>query len=508
MRAKHKKRVRIRWGRFLLSLFVLIAIVFAGLLFWPIPSDKPANTAAENNTNSVAPVVPDPVQTEFSMLVRCAGDIMAHGPQLTSALKKDGTYDFTENYEFVSKYFKEADLSMANFETTFSGDGKYTGYPAFDSPEKLAQDVFASGIHTALFANNHMLDSRLKGARNTVNVLRQSGFSPVVGARAETSEPRAAVTDVNGLKVGIIAYTYETRLVDGRRTMNGSYMDSEAPNYINSFRYTTGSDKKSHINQDDLNQIKGDLDWCRENGAEVIICYFHWGTEYKQTPDNADKELAQFVAENGADIIFASHPHVLQPIDIIEIEVDYPVEEPKEEPEPEKQPEPEEEPKKKESFIIRLRKAVGLIKEEEPEEPEPVITPEPVTEPEPKPTSWTKTVPVFWSLGNFVSNQRYESLSGTYGEAKSRLTEQGMIGNVKITYNRETGEIVYDDISCIPTWVDRYASGGRNVYKIIPLIEDLDSNPVLQASKHASRAKTAFESIKKLVGEEYIYSGN
>ncbi len=502
MRAKHKKKVRIKWGRFLLSIFVVVAIVFGGLLFWPISDKKPADNSsnAANNTNNVPE---PPVQTEFSLLIRCAGDIMAHGPQLDSAKRKDGSYDFTENYEYVKKYFAEADLAMGNFETTFSEDGKYTGYPAFDSPNQLAYDVMsASGIRTALFANNHMLDSKLKGAINTVKVLKEAGFDPVVGARQTTEDPRSAVTTVNGVKVGIVSFTYETRLVNGKRTLNGSYMDADAPQHINTFRYTTGTDKKTHVNSEDLKAIKAEMDWCRENGAEILICYFHWGTEYRQAPDNADKELAQFVAENGADIVFASHPHVLQPIQTIDIEVDYPViEEPEPEPEPEKKPEPV---KEKESWIIRLRKAFGLIKEEPVKEPEPEpIEPEP--EPEPKPTSWTKTVPVFWSMGNFISNQRTETLSGTYGAAKAVLTEQGMIANVQLTYNRETGEIKYDDISCIPTWVDKYATGGRNVYKIIPLIEDLGSNPTLKASGHAKRAQNAMDMIRKLLGEEFIY---
>jgi len=81
-----------------------------------------------------------------------------------------------------------------------------------------------------------------------------------------------------------------------------------------------------------------------------------------------------------------------------------------------------------------------------------------------------------------------------------------MIANVQLTYNRETGEIKYDDISCIPTWVDKYASGGRNIYKIIPLIEDLGSNPTLKASGHAKRAQNAMDMVRKLVGEDHIYS--
>ena len=38
----------------------------------------------------------------------------------------------------------------------------------------------------------------------------------------------------------------------------------------------------------------------------------HWGEEYKTVPNNEQNELANFLFENGADIILGSHPHVLQ----------------------------------------------------------------------------------------------------------------------------------------------------------------------------------------------------
>lgn len=509
-----KKKVKIRWGRFLLSVFFLAAAALAGLLFWPLP-EKPA----EPEPVYAAPVFSDSEDVGscpemFDLLIRCVGDIMTHGPQIDAARNSDGSYDFSSNYEYVSHYFMEDDLTLANFETTFSGDGKYSGYPAFDAPEILATNVKDAGVDVAIFANNHMMDSRLAGARNTVEVLRANEFEAVVGARAETDEDRSAVIEVKGVKVGIVAYTYETPLVSGRRTMNGSYMDSAAPDYINSFRYYGGDP----INSDDLDEIKEEMDWCRANGAEILIVYFHWGTEYKQSPDNSDRRLAEFAAENGADIIFASHPHVLQPIEYIEVPVEYnvPAEEPVEDPwahvehRPTTVETPAEEPEE-DSWIVKLRKAFGLIEEPEPEEPV-VHLPMPMEGPKApvhkQASSGIKTVPVYYSMGNFVSNQRYETLSNTYGATKSRLTEQGMIANVEIFYNRQTGEIKYKDVSCIPTWVDKYNYGGATWYSVIPLDDTIDDNDTLDISGHRTRAKNALSSIISLLGEEFIYSGN
>ena len=495
---KKKKKVRIKWGRFILSLFVVCAVVLAGLLFWPLPSKPAENEVPVNNT-----VEPDPpkVQTEFPLRIRCVGDIMTHGRNIVGAEQGDGTYDFSDNYVYVDKYLKDADVTLGNFETTFSGKKPYDGYPRFNAPEILAKNVFDAGIDVAFTSNNHMLDTGLPGALNTVKVLREAGFDTVVGTRTDTNDPRSAIKEVSGVKIGFVAFTYETRIVNGSRTMNGSTMAKEAPDYINSFRYDNGKIYKEH----EENILK-EIQWCKDNGAELIVCYFHWGTEYKSTPDQVDKDLAKKCAEAGADIIFASHPHIMQPIETIEVEVPYPPE-----PEPEPQPEPEPEPvvEEKESWIIRLRKAFGLIKEEPQPEPEP--EPEPQPEPEPKPTHWTKTVPVFYSMGNFVSNQRYETLrGGSAAESRAaRWTERGFIANVDLVYNKETGEVTYKDISAIPTYVDRYSSGGKYRFCIIPLMDndEIAANEILKKSGNVTRAQEAMKAIREFLGEEYIYRG-
>lgn len=493
---KKKKKVRIKWGRFVLSLFVLCAVVLAGLLFWPLPSKPAENTVPANNTKE-----PDPpkVQTEFPLRIRCVGDIMTHDRNIVGANNGDGTFDFSDNYVYVEKYLKDADVALGNFETTFSGKPPFKGYPRFNAPDILAKNVLDAGIDVAFTSNNHMLDTGLPGALRTVEVLREAGFDTVVGTRTDTNAPRSAIKEVSGVKIGFVAFTYETRIVNGSRTMNGSTMDKNAPDYINSFRYDNGK-----IYQEHEDNILKEIQWCKDNGAELIVCYFHWGTEYKSTPDQVDKDLAKKCAEAGADMIFASHPHIMQPIEVIEVEVPYPL---PAEPEPQPEPEPKPAAEEKESWMIRLRKAFGLIKEE----PQPEVTePEPeVTEPEPRPTTWTKTVPVFYSMGNFVSNQRYETLrNGSAAESKAaRWTERGFIANVDLVLNKETGEITYKNISAIPTYVDRYSSGGKYRFCIIPLIdnEQLAANEILQKSGNVKRAQEALQAIKEFLGDEYIF---
>ena len=101
-------------------------------------------------------------------------------------------------------------------------------------------------------------------------------------------------------------------------------------------------------------------------------------------------------------------------------------------------------------------------------------------------------------MGNFVSNQRQETLNNHY-------TEQGMVACINFTYVIETGEIKDVEYGCIPTWVEKYTnSAGRVKYFVIPLVGDFENNPELVASGHVKRAQQALEDIKKLVGGEEL----
>jgi poly-gamma-glutamate synthesis protein (capsule biosynthesis protein) len=284
-----------------------------------------------------------------------------------------------------------------------------------------------------------------------------------------------------------VSFTYESTQGSGARSLNGHRLSDEGTRYINSFRYVNLANgaRNDSVVEADAQAILSEIKWCRENGADIVAVYFHWGDEYDLTPNQRDKDLARLVAENGADMIFASHPHIPQPMDVIEVTVRYPEEY--------LNPPVPEEPEEKEPWIITLRKHFGLIEEEPEPEPEP-----------PKPETWVKTVPVFYSMGNFISNQRYETLGDVYGEKTARRTEQGMIAWVDLTYCVESKEITYNEISCIPTWVEKYSKNGRISYYVIPLIGDYKNNAELKASGHAQRAENALTNVTALIGDEYI----
>ncbi|MBR2736187.1 MAG: CapA family protein [Firmicutes bacterium] len=353
--------------------------------------------------------------------ILCAGDVMAHVPNISSALQSDGSYDFNDNYEYVEDYISKADLALCNMETTFKG-GTPSGYPLFNAPDSLAEAVKNAGFDVAFTSNNHMMDTGYDGMQRTLKILRDEGMK-TVGSRLEGEKKRYAVVKVKGVKIGLVAYTYETTQTAGDTvSINGNNISDDSARLINSFNY-------HDLESEDYDRIEEDIDGCREDGADVVVCYLHWGNEYEQSPNDDQEEMAQALANMGADVIFASHPHVLQEIDVLTSE------------------------------------------------------------------KGGQKVPVFYSLGNYISNQRTETLSNKY-------TENGAMATVTLTVRTDNGKIQSETVSIQPTWVDKYTSGSGGLeYRIIPLDKSLSSNKGLASSGHFSRAQAAKEYTEELFGD-------
>lgn len=390
--------------------FVVVAFVICGLLVFAGCGGGSSKSGPDSRKSEEE----GPVRIS----IMCAGDVMAHQPNINSALKPDDSYSFDENYEYVKKYIKKADLAMCNMETTFGG-GTPDGYPMFNAPDELADAVKSAGFDVAITSNNHMMDTGSEGMLRTLRVLRKAGLE-TVGSH-EDGEKGYIIEKVKGVKVGIVAYTYETPSApDGSVTINSNKISDETAGLINSFNY-------KELDSGDLDRIKADVDGCRRDGADVVICYMHWGEEYEEEPNTHQKEMARSLADMGADVIFASHPHVLQKADVIES------------------------------------------------------------------SSGTK-VPVFYSLGNFISNQRTETLQNKY-------TESGAMATVTLTMDSGSDGVQAESVRIQPTWVDKYTQDGTNEFRIIPLDSKLKSNGTLRRSGHLKRAEDAEKYTDELFGD-------
>lgn len=304
-RTKRQKAI-IRRRIFLSCCSIILALSIALIIF--IVHSLTSSSFKKENTSSA----PKEEIKETYATVLSTGDIMVHSPQLYGA-RVQGTndYDFSAFFKEAAPYFKNYDLNIANLEVTFGGleSGEYSGYPAFNTPDSLADIIKASGLNLLLTANNHSYDTGLYGLKRTAQVLKQRGIE-FIGTRETAEEAIYTVKEVNGIKIGMADYTYETNGgTPGRKYLNGAIIAEEANNLISSFSY-------NRIEEFYL-EAENTIGQMKAQGAEFIVFYMHWGEEYQTTANTWQKSIAQRLSNLGVDIIIGSHPHVIQPVELI-----------------------------------------------------------------------------------------------------------------------------------------------------------------------------------------------
>lgn len=239
--------------------------------------------------------------------VGVTGDVLIHSPIYKSVKQEDGSYDFTENYEFIKPYFEKYDCMVANLEVTLGG-GTPSSYPLFNCPDSILDALKGAGVDLLLTANNHSNDTRTAGIKRTVQKVREQGFE-YVGTRDNTEDSFHKVVKVGGIKVGMACFTYSTLTDSGSRILNGNKMDKTADVLLSSFDPERLEDFYKQA-EDAIKELKAD-------GAETLMFYLHWGYEYRYTPADHQKKIAKKLCELGVDVIVGGHPHVIQPFETI-----------------------------------------------------------------------------------------------------------------------------------------------------------------------------------------------
>lgn len=220
-----------------------------------------------------------------------AGDAMQHSAQNKAAKQADGTYSFDECFASIAPYVVAADYAVVNLETPLGG-APYSGYPMFCAPDSYSMALKNAGFDLMLTANNHALDKRDKGVKRTLDVLDEQGLDHVGTYRnkADREKSLPLIKVINGFKIAFLNYTYGT---------NGIKVQSDVV-----------------VDLIDKSVMKKDIENARAAGAEVITVAIHWGVEYVLLPNSAQKTMADFLTEQGVDLIIGGHPHVIQPMEM------------------------------------------------------------------------------------------------------------------------------------------------------------------------------------------------
>lgn len=238
--------------------------------------------------------------------VSAVGDVMIHNAQLNAQRDVSGSYNFENNFRLIKKYIEKTDLSIANLETTINKDKNVSAYPSFNSPSEILDALKDTGFDVISTINNHSLDTGQTGVASTINEIKERELD-YVGTQLTEDEKNYIVKDVNNIKIGISSFSYADE-TNTNSFLNG-IPSGKSKNLLNTMH-------QSNVEKA-FNTIKKEIDLMKSENCEVIILNIHWGEEYSQTPSDYQKELARLLINEGVDVIFGSHPHVVQPIEII-----------------------------------------------------------------------------------------------------------------------------------------------------------------------------------------------
>lgn len=240
----------------------------------PSPSSSPSPTPSPSPEPTPTPT-PEPQPEYFTLSFIGDCTLTSHqnlweGSPYHYASRMNGDYSYP--FSNTVEYFENDDFTLANLECTFSDQQLYSGQTFyFKAPSEWAQILTCGGVDFVTTANNHMYDFGEAGAQDTFAALEYWGIPYGTDGQAQL------FTTESGLTLGIYcAYR--------------DYMPSQ------------------EAAAEAIAQL-------REQGAEYVICAFHWGQELYYEPNQAQIQLAHACVDAGADLVYGSHSHCLQPME-------------------------------------------------------------------------------------------------------------------------------------------------------------------------------------------------
>lgn len=281
----------------------------------PSVTTPPATVPPETAPPTTVPPTTVPRRDEIvaTASFTVTGDLLMHKPVFNSCWDAGkGDWVFDSIFTHVAPYIQKADYAVANLETTLCGPNNgyaYSGNPFFNCPDGIAISSLNAGFDMLLTANNHCYDTRMVGVRRTLEILEQTGLESL-GTQHDADSPDYKVIEVNGIKVGMTAYAYETP--DDKPeipSLNGNPCHISSVGMINTFDY----DQLEKF----YREIGAQFDAMKDEGAEAIVVYMHWGEEYHLNPTKFQVAIAQKLCDMGVDVIVGGHPHVVEPVDLL-----------------------------------------------------------------------------------------------------------------------------------------------------------------------------------------------
>ena len=275
---------------------VLIALGVGGVLTGAFMNERQLGPWAPTPTPAATPAPtpsPTPEPTPLVQTVRfsATGDNLIHDGIYLQARNRgeDGAYDFTEAYAPMREFYQQFDVNWLNQETLVNDAFAPSGYPMFSTPGDITDTLYDLGFRVFSVSNNHSYDKGAEGiASSRAHWAAMPDDVAVAGFYNLESYDDYVYQTVNGITFGYLSYTEST---NGLPTPEGS--------------------EYGIIYLDDRETIAAQIAAMRPN-CDVLVVSCHWGVEGSHETTEFQTQTAQWLADQGVDLIIGTHPHVTQ----------------------------------------------------------------------------------------------------------------------------------------------------------------------------------------------------
>lgn len=298
-----RKRRKLKWGRILILLVVVIGVSLG--TYFVIKQLSDDNTIIDNNNNNDKV---ESLEKSYEVSLVMVGDNLIHSSIYKDANKNanyDG-YDFKPMYTYIKEIVQNYDLAYYNQETILGGEELgLSDYPTFNSPYEVGDAMIDAGFNLVSLATNHTMDRGEKAIINSCNYWKDKEGVMTAGSYcSQEDRDKAYIMEKNNISYSLLSYTYGT---------NGIAVPSGKEYLVNVWPTNGNNPDNDSAYQDYKKIVKEDIDRVRDQ-VDVLMVAMHWGVEYTHTPTVYQKDMAQFLADCGVDIIIGSHPHVVMPV--------------------------------------------------------------------------------------------------------------------------------------------------------------------------------------------------
>ncbi|MGI8313665.1 CapA family protein [Halobacillus mangrovi] len=276
-------------------LIVLSSLYLSGCSFSPsfLESSDP-EPINNHSTSSIETTEKKPLNLNSRISISAVGDVLIHERVYQKAKTSEG-YNFMPMLEETKPTLESSTISIANQETMIGGkDLGLSGYPTFNSPKEIGDNLKSLGIDVVTLANNHTLDKGVTGIEKALNHWNKIDMKHT-GAYTDKkqSEEILVYETKENLDVAVLSYTYGTNGIPS----------PEGKEYV--------------VNRINYDKMAKDISEAKKL-ADAVIVSLHFGNEYQLYPSPYQKDVVQFAADQEVDAVLGHHPHVLQPIKYVE----------------------------------------------------------------------------------------------------------------------------------------------------------------------------------------------